>query len=696
MRAFGTCLRLSLLATAAVALTVFHESAPVSSTAAQSLRGPAPVSIDDVDPASVVAHRVSVTFAPGTSAADAGERIASTGAAVGRSSPEIESYEATLPAGWSVRAGITALSRLPGVVAAEPELKFQPAFQPNDPLYGGYQASYLSQMHAPEAWDMQQGDPKVVVAVIDTGVDITHPDLAGQIWTNPNPGHGGCGNDVHGCFFPDAADGGCVLSTTEPNPDISPTFYHGTFVSGIIAAGLNNSIGVAGIAPHVRIMPIKVFSCADGGTTDTSVAEGVLYAAHNGARVINLSLGGQSQCRALPLGLYGALTEALRLGVVVVSAAGNDNQACVAAPANTPGVIAVSATGPTGDQRAPFSNYGPEVTVTAIGVAVASTTSGPVPSGTNSSQHNLQTPYEQYRIDDGTSFSSPMVAGLAALLISQNQNLTPDMVRSIIQRGATPLPDGDSPGWAGAGRIDLLASLKLVPASYAGHVTLAQTVADGTPVEARIGNQVCGKTVTSTVQGRSAYAMFVSAATDVAGCGVQGAPVTFTVGGAPAATVPWKPAAVQLDLGQVAAAAPSNSSGAVLYHRGWNIVAGPAGSVFSPASGSLYTFQPGDTSYTPSDVSSGVRAGIGYWAYFTADATVPLAADGPQTYSVTVPAGQPVMIGNPSGSRELTISGADSVFAFDPVSNAYKPTRVLEPGQGAWVTSAAGGAVTLQ
>src|SRR5205814_402394 len=132
--------------------------------------------------------------------------IAATGATVRVRLPEIELYGAALPADWSVADGITALSRLPDVVAAEPVARQQVALVPNDPLYSNYQQSYLELLHAQEAWDIQLGDPSVVVAVIDTGVDITHPDLADNIWTNPNPGQGGCGNDVHGCNFVDPAD----------------------------------------------------------------------------------------------------------------------------------------------------------------------------------------------------------------------------------------------------------------------------------------------------------------------------------------------------------------------------------------------------------------------------------------------------------------------------------------------------------
>jgi hypothetical protein len=642
----------------------------------------------DVSPDEIVPGRLLVTFAPGV-ARDAALAALSGTADITADLSEIRTYEVSLR-GKSLEDGIAALQKLPGVTAAEPVLRFQEQVHPNDPLYDQRQSAYLSTIDAEAAWDIQQGDPNVVVAVLDTGLMTDHPDLAAQLWTNPNPGQSGCGNDLHGCNFvdPKTVDDTCLNAnqTPVPNADISPYDPHGTFVAGVIGAATNNGAGMAGLVPHASIMAVKVNSC--NGTTETSVAQGLLYAAHHGARVVNISLGGESHCRIFPAAMLGAVTEAKSLGVVIAAAAGNENEACVSAPANLDGVLAVGAISSFGNSRASFSNWGPEVLVAAPGVNIV----GTVPPGSR----NLLPPYELYRVASGTSFSAPMVAGLADLLISQNPLLTPDMVKTLIQKGATPLPDDvKTPNWAGAGRIDMAASLRLVPAAYYGKVSLPG-VSDGATVEARIGGQVCGSGTVSSKGGQQIYTVFVAAGGIQSGCGKPGAAVTLSIGGSPAGTATWRSAAVPLDLpGDATTTAPPSPAGssttsaapagAVLYHRGWNLVAAPAGTRIQ-ASGTLFTLQPGDATKT----------GYGYWAYFAADATVAFTNAGAPSYTVQLPAGQWVLIGNPSATNEVTVTGGDIVYTYDPIAGQYQTTTKLEPGQGAWVFSASGGTVTLQ
>lgn len=653
----------------------------------------------NVRPEALVPGRALVTFDSRVGADTAFARAASIGH-VSRAMPEIGAYEVDLPAGWSVDDGIDALARLPGALGAEPDTFLADALHPNDPLYDQKQTSYMTQVDAEAAWDIQQGDPNVVAAVLDSGVDITHPDLATQIWTNPHPGTSGCGNDLHGCNFVDPRDVSlrCPNRNGEPvpNPDVSPYYFHGTMVAGVLGAATNNGLGVAGVVPHASIMAVRIGDCR--GPTSAATAQGILYAINNGARVINLSSGGTSNCEILPAAVFNAVLQAQQKGVVITAAAGNDGDPCVISPANYPGVMAVSALSTFGDSRASFSNWGPEVAVAAPGVNLVSTSL--------SSSTTLLPPYDRYQVASGTSFSAPMVAGLADLLISQNPLITPDMVKLLIQKGATPLTDGNTPNWAGAGRIDMAASLRLVPAAYYGKVALAGVV-DGATVEARIGGQLCGSGTVTSGSGQQTYTVFVSSAGLKAGCGTPGAAVSLSVGGAQAGNASWKSAAVALDLpgdATTAAAPPSTGApstpsaspaGAVLYHRGWNIVAAPAGTRFQ-AAGALFTLQPGDSGYESLQPDQASKTGYGYWAYFAADATVTFAADGPLSYTLTLPPGQWVLVGDPSATNPVNVTGADLAYTYDPIAGQYQQATTLEPGQGAWVFSSSGGAIMLQ
>ncbi len=510
------------------------------------------LTVEDVPPADLVEGQATVTFDMSVTDGDARARVASIGGAVVSTIPRLNVYRVALPAGETVSDGIAALTALPDALRAEPLTRLHNDFHPNDPLYGPYQ-SYLPLMHAEQAWDMQQGDPRITVAVLDSGIDITHPDLAGQIWTNPNPGAWGCGDDEHGCNFVDPQDVSPSCPNYDPNPvpnpDITPYLYHGTFVAGIIGAATNNQIGIAGISPHASIMPVRVGDCIR--PTDPAIAAGLIYAADNGAWVVNMSIGGS--CLPAPSYVTDAIAYAEQHDVVIVGAAGNSGAPCVESPANVDGVIAVGALASGGQARATFSSYGPEISVVAPGQRIIST----VPLT------DRAPPRDYYDQQDGTSFAAPMVAGLAQLLLSQNSMLTPDLVRGLIERGAVRLPEGRTPGWSGAGRIDLAGSLRLVPAAYFGAVSAAGApVADGTPVAAFVNGRPCGQASTYSSGGASAFVIYVSAAADVPGCGVAGGTVTFTVGGQAAGSAVWRPAAIAQDLAVGAAPAPGRRSSA--------------------------------------------------------------------------------------------------------------------------------------
>ena len=428
--------------------------------------------------------------------------------------------------------------------------------QPNDPLYQS-QADYLQAIDAPAAWDIQTGDPNVIVAVLDSGVDIAHPDLSANIWTNANAGPNdgnNCGNDLNGCNFVDGqdVDPSCQgASTAEaPNPDVTPDFWHGTFVAGEIGAQGDNQIGVTGVDWNISLMVVRVGDCT--GPDPDSVAQGILYAARNGARVINMSFGlspgSDNVCHEPSPAVAAAVQQAHDVyGAVLVAPTGNEAapnafHGCVEYPAAYPQVIAVGASEPDGS-RAPFSQYGPEVAVAAPGVGIISTVTPPAGQD--------QDPSALYRLANGTSFAAPLVAGEAALLISQNHLLSADQVRSLIEAGANPVDAGDTPNWAGAGIVDLAASLRLVPAAFSGSVFASggsAPVPDGTPVEARIGSAVCGSGQTATTNGQAQYTVFVPPFASAQGCGLPGAIVEFSVGGVRAGAAVWRPVDIHLDL----------------------------------------------------------------------------------------------------------------------------------------------------
>jgi subtilisin family serine protease len=342
-------------------------------------------------------------------------------------------YRIRLPQGVDSREAAEAYDKLPWVKYAEPNYLVRAALVPDDTLYSERQAWYYDLINAPAGWDMERGEPSVIVAVLDTGVDLQHPDLRDKIWTNdredpPNgfdDDHNGCIDDVHGCNF--------LLAP--PSTDPSDDHGHGTMVAGMIGARSNNGEGVAGVAWGATLLPVKVLDSTGTGTS-SDVAQGIIYAAKSGARVINMSMA-----RSTPsLALEGAVQEAHdRFGVVLVSAAGNEGHAGVGFPAAYRQVIAVGSFDHADpNARASFSNWGPEIAVAAPGVDVFSTYVG-----------------EGYAQSLGTSFSAAFVSGLVALLISQDPDRTDDDIRELLHFTSGDLPDADAPNWDGWGRMDI-------------------------------------------------------------------------------------------------------------------------------------------------------------------------------------------------------------------------------------------------
>lgn len=276
---------------------------------------------------------------------------------------------------------------------------------PNDALFEKYQWN-IRDIQALKGWNLSKGSEDVIIAVLDTGVQLDHPDLVDKLITGYN----------------------VEDSTSNANDD----FGHGTHVAGIIGATVNNEEGVAGVSWYNKLMPVKVLNSSGSGST-YSVAQGIIWATDNGAKVINMSLGNYASADFL----HEAIKYAYERDVVLIAASGNDNTARPGYPAAYPEVFAVGATTNT-HERAAFSNYGDYIDVVAPGDAIASTYIG-----------------GQYAALSGTSMASPHVAALAGLIRSINPSLTNVQVMEIMRQSASDLGDSGKDNFFGYGEIDI-------------------------------------------------------------------------------------------------------------------------------------------------------------------------------------------------------------------------------------------------
>ncbi len=282
------------------------------------------------------------------------------------------------------------------------------SFSPNDPYYS--QQYNLAIIDAADAWSISKGNPNIIIAIVDDGVDWSHPDLYGNIWHNPT-----WQTDTN---FPGDSIGwdfGGLTGTPDNNP-IEDVPVHGTFVAGIASAVTNNGIGIAGIGFNCKIMAVKV---SQGNLTSNNEPlivygfEGIQYAVDHGAKVINCSWGGGGYSQAE----QDVINYAISKGALVVAAAGNDGVNESFYPASYSGVLSVGATD-NNDIVSYYSNYGPSVDVMAPGNNPSSTwqpNTYLLPGG------------------DGTSFASPLAAGLAGLVISRFPNFNPLQVAQQIR-----------------------------------------------------------------------------------------------------------------------------------------------------------------------------------------------------------------------------------------------------------------------
>ena len=352
-----------------------------------------------------------------------------------------------LGAGANVPAALQALRSNPSVQYAESDSSLQAAeVTPNDPLFPrlwGLSNPNGVAIDAPAAWSVTTGTPTTIVAVLDTGLDLSNPDFAGRIWVNPNGGSGADGfvGDVNGWNFVDNS------------PNVLDNDGHGTHVTGTLAAAGNNGYGIAGVDWKATIMPVKVLDSTGSGTTDAAVA-GIYFAVGHGARVINASWGGGNYSQAMA----DAIAFAGQHNVVFVTAAGNDGTNSDRVPSypagyRLPNEIAVAAVDQNGN-LAGFSDYGATtVDLAAPGVNIMST----VPGG--------------YAVYSGTSMATPHVAGVVALLEGLHPEFTAAQLVQQVLATAKPLASLSGKTITG-GIVDAAAALgasavtPLVSASY--------------------------------------------------------------------------------------------------------------------------------------------------------------------------------------------------------------------------------------
>ncbi len=378
------------------------------------------------------------------------------------------------------------------VVLAETNPIYQMRDVPNDPLFTDQY--WLDQVNdadidAPEVWNYESGDSTIVIGVNDSGVLWNHPDLLRNIWQNLGEDADGDGRVIEGGVFDPGDvnnidnDGNGLIddfigydwvnvpsSYVCPGEDYggydnNPTDFegHGTVIAGIIAGTTNNGIGVAGIAggfgkkfTGARIMCLRTGylanDCELGSVDSYAAVLGFNYAIYMGADVVNISWGPQYPGTCTPGYGYNATTRnailnCINNGIVVTISAGNDAVDCPDYMALIPGVLIVAATDQN-DNRAWFSNYGDWIHLSAAGVSMMSTWSD---AGTPS-----------YVDWDGTSFSAPAVAGVAALIRSHNPTLSVDSVRNLLMNTADPLSDPT----LGAGRVNAYNAIMALPTAY--------------------------------------------------------------------------------------------------------------------------------------------------------------------------------------------------------------------------------------
>jgi thermitase len=303
------------------------------------------------------------------------------------------------------------LARHQGVAFVENNAVLAPALIPNDPQYASQW--HLPQIRAPQAWELTQGAPGAVIAILDSGVDPRHPEFAGKLVMGTNTyDKSGVTADQHG---------------------------HGTKMAGVAAARGDNGVGIAGVAGQSSLMPVRVTD-RKGHATSASIAKGIVWAADHGARVVNLSLEGVAGSAAI----LAAAQYAVGHGALVVAPAGNCG--CVDPSPDTPYLLSVAATDAS-DRAASFSTAGAFVDLAAPGTNIPTTAM-----------------FGLYMGDSGTSVASAVVAGVASLMFAANPALTPQEAARILQETASDPQRKGRDLHVGHGRVDAFAAVRAAAA----------------------------------------------------------------------------------------------------------------------------------------------------------------------------------------------------------------------------------------
>jgi subtilisin family serine protease len=339
---------------------------------------------------------------------------------------------------------------------------------PDDPSF--QEQWYLGAVRLPEAWDFSKGAPTVTVAVLDSGVDLEHPDLRDRIWQNPAEIAGNGIDDDRNGYVDDVQGWDYIDDDADPDPDVRPGnnaegIHHGTLVAGIIGAAGNNAEGVTGAAWNIRIMPLRVLDIQGAGST-LGVVRAIRYATANGAKIINMSFTGSLYSEELAQ----ALRDAHAAGVLLVAAAGNEGDTEKGGDLNLQPAYPVCYRGAhderivlgvasldRGGVKSSFSSYGSDcIGISAPGESFYSTqVYRPAIKG-------FDEPYGDSWF--GSSFSAPLVSGVAALVASLDPSLGPDQIRAYLSANAKDINalNGQYAGYLGAGEVDAGATILAV------------------------------------------------------------------------------------------------------------------------------------------------------------------------------------------------------------------------------------------
>ena len=388
-------------------------------------QGPTSAQKSAGSPPAFVSGEILVKFKPHVGAQNAQKSLQSQGLRPQEVSPYNDVIRVKVDAGREQETIAKLLARGDVEFAGYNHI-LEATFVPDDASYSSQWA--LPKINAPAAWEITTGSSEVIIGIVDSGLDTSHPEFSGRI----------------------------VYPRDEVDDDYTPqdNCTHGTHVAGIAAAQGNNSTGVAGLAWNVKILPVRVMSYCSA--TEMDIYNGIHWAVDHGGKIINLSLGGgySGSCESYYPTMSSAVQYALDQGVLVVAAAGNAGNSSILCPAAMNGVMAVGSTD-ANDARSWFSNYGPQLDIAAPGSSIYST----IPGG--------------YGYKDGTSMATPYVTGLAALLWSLDPSLIRDQVRNIIETTADDLGAAGWDQYFGWGRINAWRALdSIVPHTSPAQLTL--------------------------------------------------------------------------------------------------------------------------------------------------------------------------------------------------------------------------------